>query len=199
MTTHCYAGETVNKIFIEQPDPLDLCDLNGKTIFLRWKAQYELCYNYPIINIKTMNYTLHPDDNRFVLDRIKEESNVTAKDECISGKTYINVTLSIHLSEYILEHVPYVVCIITRSSTEGGPSDRSKNLYLEANRNCSRTTTDSEKQSTDFTNVNITTIVDPSELSQSTINYAYCVHCNGSLKFMYHVLFVFITILLAVH
>ena len=195
---HCHAGETVNKIFTEEPGSLDLCDLNGETIFLQWKAQYEPCDNYPIINIKTMNYTLHPDDNRFVPDRIKEESNVTAKDECISGKTYINVTLSIHLSEYILEYVPYVVCIITRS-TERGQSDRSKILYLEANRNCSSTTTDSEKQSTDVTNVNITGIVDPSELSQSTVNYAACVHFNGSLKFIYHVLFVFITILLAVH
>lgn len=199
MTTHCHAGETVDKIFTEQPDPLDLCELNGETIFLRWIAQYdsEPC-DYPIINVITMNYTLHPDDNIFLPIEIKEEFNATVKDDCISGKTRINVTLSIHLSEYVLEHVPYVACIITRS-TVGVKPDRSKNLYLQANRNCFSTTTG--KQSTDVTTAN-KTIADPLELSQTTvINYASCVHCNGSLNFiniLYYVLFVFVTILLAV-
>lgn len=36
-------------------------------------------------------------------------------DDCRSeiGKTEINVTLSIHLSEHVLKHVPYIVCTVS--------------------------------------------------------------------------------------
>lgn len=186
-----HAGE----IFTEQPDPLDLCDLNGETLFLQWKAQYERC-DYPKIILQTKNYSLYryPDDNMRLPIKIKREFNATVKDECISDQTHINVTLSIHLSEYILKHVPYVVCIITKF-TEGGGVNESEKLYFQANRNCFSTTT-GKQGAHNVTNV-LATTADTLEQLQSTVtNYA---SCNGSfINISYYVLCVFVTTLLVV-
>jgi hypothetical protein len=197
MTMHCHVGETINSIFSEQPEPLNLCDLNGKTIFLQWKAQYEPC-DYPKIEVKTINYLLYPDDNLFLPIEIQRELNVTANDECTSNKLHIDVTLSIHLNEYILEQ-DYIVCIITRS-TEGIEPDRSEKLYLQANRNCFSTTAGNQSPS-DATNVT-TTIMETSKPSPLFVirNASCALHCNRSLIYiiLYFILCVFVISLLAI-
>ena len=154
-----HAGETTESIFTEQPYPLNLCVLNGKTIFLQWKIQYEPC-DWPTVDVKTMEYMLYPDNN-FLPTEIEREVNVTVNDVCNSGKKHINVTLSIDLNEYVLEHVPYLVCIITRF-TEGAGTYRSEKLYLQANRNCSSTTTGKG------TTYDITSALTTTETSETT-------------------------------
>ena len=192
-----HVGDTIESdlIFIEQPNPLDLCALNGKTIFLNWKVQYKPC-DWPLISLKTMNYTLHPN-NSFLPIEYGKDINVTV-DECNSDKTDIDITLSIHLNEDILEHVPYIVCIITRH-TEGGRNERrSEELYLQANRNCFSTT--AKQRTIDISNATME-ILSPQQ-SDNLTNSASCVlPCNKSLNFInvpYYVMCVFIITLLDV-
>ena len=107
-----------------------------------------------------MNFSLYPD-NCFLPIEIEREFNVTVNDVCNSGKKHIDVTLSMHLNDYVLEHVPYIVCIITRFN--GGSSTyRSENLYLQANRNCSSTTTGNG------TTYDITSALTTTETSETT-------------------------------
>lgn len=182
MITHwLHTGDTIesDSIFIEQPTPLNLCVLNGKTIFLNWKVQYEPC-DWPSIFVKTMNYTLYPN-NRFLPIEIEEEFNITATDVCNSGKIHINVTLSIHLNEDVLEHVPYIVCIIDRS-TEGSGRDRSEELYLQANRNCFSTTAEERTthyhgNTTNMQSDNVTSVSCALPCNKSFINVPYYVMC----------------------
>lgn len=198
MTIHYHAGETINSIFIEQPDPLNLCDLNGETIFLQWIAQYEPC-DHPTIFVQTLNYVLYPTTNDTPPTEIRNELNSTVNDGvCTPGKKFkrINVSLSMHLNEHILEHVPYIECAIIRRAEERR-IDISEKLYLKANTNCFSTT-----QSTDVTRVPNPTTVETLEPSPSPlVNYASCVlHCHRSFVniISYYVMCVFVTISLAV-
>lgn len=196
-----HTGDTIesDSIFIEQPTPLNLCVLNGKTIFLNWKVQYEPC-DWPSIFVKTMNYTLYPQ-NRFLPIEIEEEFNITATDVCNSGKIHIDVTLSIHLNEDVLERVPYIVCIIVRS-TEGGGRDRSEELYLQANRNCFSTT--AEERTTHYygntTSISNVTMEIPAPRQSDNVTSVSCaLPCNKSfINVPYYVMCVFIITLLAV-
>ena len=205
MTIHYHAGETINSIFIEQPDPLNLCDLNGETIFLQWIAQYEPC-DHPTIFVQTLNFVLYPTTNDTPPTEIKNEVNATVDDGvCTPGKKFkrINVSLSMHLNEHILEHVPYIECAIIRRTEEHRIYNISEKLYLQANTNCFYTTTGN--QSTDITRVpisNVTTMETSELLYSSAINYASCVlHCYRSFVNLlsYYVMCVFVTTLLAVY
>ena len=154
----------MESIFTEQPNPLNLCIINGKTVFLQWKARYESC-DWPLVAVKTMNYSLYlpEDNNNFLPIEIERELNITANDVCISGRTHIDVTLSIHLNDYVLEHVPYIVCIITRLNVNFDCDYRSEELYLQANTNCSST-----KTGKGTTYDDITTALATTETSETT-------------------------------
>ena len=135
-----HAGQTITEsVFIEQPESLDLCIINTDTVvLLQWKAQYEQC-DGPAVAVKTLSHTLHPS-NIFVPNEVTREYNVTVNDVCnsVADTTEINVTLSINLSEHVLHHVPYIVCIITRLGDDAQPlRHRSQNVYLKA---CTTTT-----------------------------------------------------------
>ena len=135
-----YAGQTATEsIFIEQPESLDLCIINTETVVrLQWKAQYEQC-DGPAVAVKTLSHTLHPS-NIFLPNEVTREYNVTINDVCnsVADTTELNVTISINLSEHVLHHVPYIVCIITRLGDDAQPiHHRSQNVYLKA---CTTTT-----------------------------------------------------------
>jgi hypothetical protein len=200
MIMNCHAGEV---IFTEQPDPLALCDLNGETVFLQWKAQYESCV-WSTTEVRTMNFKLHPNNN-FLHTEIDKMVNITVnndRDSCNSDRTHINVTLSIHLNEYVLEHVPYIFINVVRFIAGDRKEQRSDNLYLEANRNCFSTTTVTGKQSIDnntsVLKLNATTMEASKPSPSSVKSYASCVlHCNRSL-ISYSVMGVFVMTVLAV-
>ena len=157
--------------------------------------------DYPKIILQSKNCSLYqyPVDTSNTCIPIGE-FNATVKDDCFSGKTHINVTLLIHLSEYILKRVPYVECSITKF-TNGGGITESEKLYFQDNRNCLSTTTGPGQRGThNVTNV-LATIADTLEQSQSTgVNYAFCVHYNASFinRKSFYVLCLFVTTLLAI-
>ena len=196
MTIHCHTGESTDSIFTEQPSPLNLCIVNGKTIFLQWRVQYEPC-EWPRTTVKTMRYTLYPNNVNLPIE-IEKEVNVSVNDACNFGRTHINVTLSIHLNEFVLQHVPYLVCIITRYSDGGGTSYRSEELHIEAVRNCFITTTGKHVTDYDTTDVQLNATMETSA-SNETSSASCILHCNQSfiyVSYCYFLLCVFVIILL---
>lgn len=175
---------------MEQPKPLDICILNGSVVFLEWRVQYEPC-DLPDVDIRTMKYLLHPS-NHFIPDQISRDVNVTENRVCNSGRKQINITLSIHLNEYILEHVPYIVCIITRYTGGDTKSDQSEKLYLQANRNCFSTIAGEDTTYYDRKSVNAT--------MEPQFNNSACspLSCKRTFINILHTMCVFTMMLLAV-
>ena len=210
MAYNDHAGETITmeSIFTEQPNPLNLCILNGKTILLQWKVLYEPCDDWPTVAVKTMNYSFYPDNN-FLPIEIEREFNVTVNDMCNSGRAHIDVTLSIHLNEYVLEHVPYIVCIVTTFPEGEGPY-RSEELYLQANTNCSSTTTGkgttyditsalTTTEMSETTSYDITTLLNAIKEMPVLSSASGVLQCNRSfINIPYYIMCVFMMIFLAV-
>ena len=203
-----HTGEAVDIIFTKEPNPLDICNQNGRTIFLQWKAQYESC-DWSVTDVKTMKYLLYPIARKNLPPEIYNEINATVNymyNDCPSGRIHIdiNVTMtpSLQLSEYIPERIPYIVCIIT--FTDGDNQKRSENLSLEAYQNCFNPTTGNQStESNDGTSLpisNATTMEIPDSLMYSVTSYASCIlHCNISfINISYYVMCVLVTILLDV-
>ena len=146
-----------------------------------------------------MRYTLYPE-NIYLPTELEKEVNVSVNYACNFGRRHINVTLSIHLNEYVLQHVPYLVCIITRYSEGRGETYRSEELHIEANRNCFSTTTGKQgaDYDTDVHTLKLNGTMDTEE-SNTTSSASCILHCNGSYMYVSHyfyfVLCLFIMIL----
>ena len=81
------------------------------------------------VRVATEEYTLYP--NQFPEDvpiAQISEYNVTMNSD--SASCTDDVTLSLHLTENVIQHVPYVVCIIRTGSGDTLESHRSDRVYV---------------------------------------------------------------------
>ena len=87
--------------------------------------------------VKTQNHTLHPNQNPEKIPVKKNsEYNVTVNDnECKGGAGYMNVTLTMFVSDNVLKNVQYVFCDVNviyryQSGQRTRRKVRSTNVYL---------------------------------------------------------------------
>ena len=117
--------------FIEQ---LAALKSDKVTLELFWQIQYEGC-DLPVVSINTPDHTLYPVTGFVIPIELNNEYNVSVKDVCYQGPevdiTEVNVTVSILLSDNVLENVPYIVCIITRIGSNTA-TIRSREVYLHS-------------------------------------------------------------------
>ena len=91
------------------------------TLILFWQVRYNLpCDAWPpFVFVTTVNHTFHPP-NPFVPIAENDEYNVTVakSPECsdTENTTEVNVTLSLLLNDNVLQHVPYIQCLISREA-----------------------------------------------------------------------------------
>lgn len=102
-----------------------------------WQIQYERCdWTLWII---TANFSLYPNPFSSNLPIAKNnEYNLTLSDKC-DGEAPVktinmNASLSIQLNDNVIEHVPYVICLLSRldSLTNMTHYHRSKRVYLHS-------------------------------------------------------------------
>ena len=103
------------------------------TLTVSWQIYYQhvQCDRMWRVRVATEQYTLLP--NQFPEDvpvaRISEY-NVTINSN--SAFCTDNVTLDLLLTENVIQHVPYVVCIIRTGSGTASESHRSERVYLNS-------------------------------------------------------------------
>lgn len=102
-----------------------------------WQIQYQLCDW--TLRIATANYTLHPNPFPATVPIAKNsEYNVTLNVMCDGegpGKIVnMNVSLSIILNDNVIEHVPYILCSLSRLDTNDNSIHyhRSRKVYLQS-------------------------------------------------------------------
>ena len=96
-----------------------------------WQIRYEHCDW--TLKVATLNFTLYPNDFPEDLPiALKSEYNVTSDFICNKDQEVDvvnrNVSLSILLSDNVLETVPYIVCKMTRPNS----NFRSREVYLQS-------------------------------------------------------------------
>ena len=114
----------------------------GSYLTVSWQIYYEhvQCDHMWRVRVATELYTLHP--NQFPEDvpiAQISEYNITINSN--SASCTDNVTLRLLLTENVIEHVPYVVCIIRTGSGATSVSHKSERVYLNSTIPTSETTT----------------------------------------------------------
>lgn len=141
---------------------------------LRWKLSYDVaeCGTVtPAINIKTRDFMLWPVGSQSLPISIGADYNVTPP--TLNGAAEVNVTLSLLLNEKVLDHVPYVVCILTIRNVYGDTVCERKSdtvSLLPAVTTPARSTTTNTSPGSSYTS------------SQTATNSASRTHCNNYLS-----------------
>ena len=149
---------------------------NTWTLTVSWQIYYQHvnCDIMWRVRIATQNYTLYP--NHFPEDvpiAMTTEYNVS-----IDSNTAFcteNVTISLHITENVLEHVPYVVCIIRTGSGATVESYQSDKVYLSSLTHIAVTTTLSSITATDLVSQgNPLTLVPTVSLNTVSVKNSSC-------------------------
>ena len=145
-------------------------------LLLFWRVQYNTsCAVRPRVqDVATLIYTLYPS-NKLVPIAKDDEYNVTiaiCENEDTENTTEVNVTLSLLLNDNVLQHVPFIRCLITRT----GYGDIESKVHLPLHANQSKPTAGQEIPHTCRTTGSIRTEPDINKFTDD------CVPCSASLR-----------------